>query len=125
MNSLKSYLQTNAIFSGISGLLILIFNNGFLMEYLGLKNPKILMFIGVGLLIFSAFIFYVVKKQIDNSKLISIITSLDIMWVLGSFSITFFDLFGITQKSQPLINFVALWVGLLASGQLYYLRKQN
>lgn len=125
MKDLRGYLLTNSIFSGISGLLIVIFNQSFLMNYLGIKNAMVLYLIGIGLVLFSVFIYYVIKKRLDDDKTIFVISVLDTIWVLGSFSITIFDLFNINPKSFPLINFVALWVGLLASGQFYFLRKRN
>ena len=124
MNNLKSYLTTNFIFSGISGILILAFNESFLMDYLGLTNSSILYFIGAGLIVFSIFIYYIIKQRFDDNKLIYIISILDSLWVLGSFALTFFDLFNVKSQSHPLINFVALWVGLLATGQFYYLKKR-
>ena len=125
MKDLKGYLLTNSIFSGISGILILMFNQSFLMNYLGLENASVLYLIGIGLILFSIFIYYVVKKRLEDDNIIFLISMLDTIWVLGSFSITFFDLFGIDPKSFPLINFVALWVGLLATGQFYFLRKRK
>jgi len=113
MKNLNNYLTANFIFSGLSGILILVFNERFLMNYLGLKNSSILYFIGAGLILFSIFIYYVVKKRFGDFKIIFIISILDTFWVLGSFAITFFDLFNINPQSYPLINLVALWVGLL------------
>lgn len=72
MKNLKSYLTTNFIFSGISGILILSFNESFLMDYLGLTNSSILYFIGTGLIFFSAFIYYVIKHRFSDNKLIYI-----------------------------------------------------
>lgn len=125
MKNLNNYLTANSIFSGLSGILILIFNERFLMNYLGLPNSSILYFIGGGLILFSIFIYYVVKKRFGDYRIIFIISILDTFWVLGSFAITFFDLFNINPQSYPLINFVALCVGLLASGQFYYLKKRK
>ena len=125
MKNLKSYLTTNFIFSGISGILILSFNESFLMDYLGLTNSSILYFIGAGLIFFSAFIYYVIKHRFSDNKLIYIISILDSLWVLGSFAITFFDLYNIKSQSHPLINIVALWIGFLATGQFYYLNKRK
>jgi len=125
MKNLKSYLTTNFIFTGISGILILSFNESFLMDYLGLTNSTFLYFIGAGLIFFSAFIYYVIKHRFSDNKLIYIISILDSLWVLGSFAITFFDLFNIKSQSYPLINIVALWIGFLATGQFYYLNKRK
>jgi hypothetical protein len=125
MKNLKSYLTTNFIFSGISGILILSFNESFLMDYLGLTNSSILYFIGAGLIFFSALIYYVIKYRFSDNKLIYIISILDSLWVLGSFAITFFDLYNIKSQSYPLINIVALWIGFLATGQFYYLNKRK
>jgi len=125
MKNLKSYLTTNFIFTGIIGILILSFNESFLMDYLGLTNSTFLYFIGAGLIFFSAFIYYVIKYRFSDNKLIYIISILDSLWVLGSFAITFFDLFNIKSQSYPLINIVALWIGFLATGQFYYLNKRK
>jgi len=125
MKNLKSYLTTNFIFTGIIGILILSFNESFLMDYLGLTNSTFLYFIGAGLIFFSAFIYYVIKHRFSDNKLIYIISILDSLWVLGSFAITFFDLFNIKSQSYPLINIVALWIGFLATGQFYYLNKRK
>lgn len=125
MKNLKSYLTTNFIFSGLSGILILGFNESFLMDYLGLANSSILYIMGVGLILFSLFIYYVIKKRFDDNRIIYIISTLDSFWVIGSFAITFFDLFNLNSQSYPLINIVALWVGMLATGQFYYLNKRK
>jgi len=124
MKNLKSYLTTNFIFSGISGILILGFNESFLMNYIGLVNSLILYIVGAGLILFSLFIYYVIKKRFDDNRIIYIVSTLDSFWVLGSFAITFFDLFNLNPQSYPLINMVALWVGMLATGQFYFLKKK-
>ena len=117
--------MTNAVFSGVGGLLVLAFNHTFLTNYLGVSNAYVIPIIGIGLMLFATFVFYVAKQPIPDPASVWIIEILGGAWILGSLAITRFNLFGLLPKSYPLINFIALWVAILVIGQFYYLRKEH
>lgn len=123
MRDLKGYLLTNAYFSAGSGLVMFVFQNQ-LTVYLGLTNSLVLPVLGVSLLCFAVFVYYVAIQHIQNRALVRLISGLDGIWVLGSFAITLFDLSGIDPQSHALINFVALWIACLVVGQLHYLSPE-
>jgi hypothetical protein len=120
--NLKKYLSVNSLFSGICGLIMILFTIS-LNDFFHLKNEYIFPVIGVNLLIFSAFVFYVSTKQLSNIILVKIITILDVFWVLGSITIVLFGLFDLPTKGYFLISIIALWIAFLAQKQYVYSKK--
>lgn len=116
MNDLKKYLTVNSIFSGISGLTMLLFSTQ-LNKLFNLDNIYAFPVIGSNLLIFSIFVFYVSSKQLANKFLVTTITILDGLWVLGSFTIVLLGLFDLSKNGNILISIVAVWIAFLAYKQ--------
>ncbi|NOT94298.1 hypothetical protein [Ferruginibacter sp.] len=116
MKELKKYLSINSSFSAISGLSMLLLS-GRLNELFNINNTYVFLIIGVNLLVFSAFVSYVSKKQLTNKILVNIISILDLLWVLGSFGIVAFELFDLSKVGNILIIIVATWIAFLAYKQ--------
>ena len=122
MKQLKTYLTVNSIFSAISGILMLIFSNK-LNDIFGLNHPYIFPIIGANLLVFAAFVYFVSHKLLSNKGMVTTITILDILWVVGSFVIVAFGLFDISKTGNILITIVALWIAFLAYKQFCFQPK--
>jgi hypothetical protein len=116
MKELKKYLTINSLFSAISGLTMLLFSIR-LNDLFNIENSYIFPIIGANLLIFSIFVWYVASKQLTNKMLVTTITILDLLWVVGSFAIVFLGLFGISKTGNILISIVAIWIAFLAYKQ--------
>ena len=122
MNRLKFYLIVNAGFSGLSGLVLLLFSPG-LQRFLGFSNDVILPGIGINLILFGIFVYMVVRKHLHNRVLVNLISTLDILWVLGSIWIVSTRKYGLSPEGYALISAVAVWVGFLAYSQLRFRPK--
>jgi hypothetical protein len=116
MKELKKYLTINSTFSALSGLTMLLFSNK-LNDLFGITNACVFPVIGANLLIFSLFVWYVSKKQLTNKTLVTTITILDLLWVLGSFAVVFLDLTEISKTGNILICIVAIWIAFLGYKQ--------
>lgn len=116
MKQLKTYLTINSIFSAISGLAMLLFTNS-LNDLFGFKHPYIFPIIGLNLLVFAGFVFFVSVKQLSNKGLVTTITILDLLWVAGSFVIVAFGLFDISRAGNIFTIIVAIWIAFLAYKQ--------
>ena len=116
MKELKKYLIINSTFSAVSGLAMLILSSN-LNELFQIDNIYVFPFIGVNLLFFAAFVWYVSSKQLTNKTLVTTITILDILWVLGSLVIVSLDLFDLSKVGNILIGVVAVWIAFLAYKQ--------
>ena len=116
MSSLKNYLQINGGFSLTSSLVMLLFSK-FLAGVFGLKGGTAFLVIGVGLLFFGGFVFYVAQKQPGNKALIQVITIMDAIWVLGSLIIVVFQLFDLSSTGYLLITAVMVIIAFFAINQ--------
>jgi hypothetical protein len=119
MKQLKLYLKINYLFSAITGLTMLLLPNS-LNKIFAIHNTFVFPTIGVNLLIFSAFVWFVSRKQLSNKTLVTIITGLDIIWVLGSLLIIMFGLFGLSNVGNILTAMVAIFIAFLAYKQLLH-----
>lgn len=116
MNILKKYLSMNSGFSALTGL-IMLFLTKHLNQFFQIDHPYVFPIIGINLLIFSAFVWYVSRKQLQNKMLVDLISGLDALWVLASFSIIIFDPFHLPKIALFVISIVAIWIGFLAYKQ--------
>ena len=103
MAALKKYLIINSLFSGLTGLVMLIFVN-YLNTIFGITNEYVFPIIGINLLIFSGFVYFVSLKQLNNRVLVNLISGLDAVWVLGSMAIINFGLFEISDTGNIIIG---------------------
>lgn len=116
MKELRKYLTINAIFSAISGLTMILFS-GTINQLFNIDKINIFPWVGVNLLVFALFVWFVSIKQLSNKVLVRTITVLDLFWVLSSFIIVFFAPFGISIIGNIIISLIAVWISFLAYKQ--------
>ena len=121
MTELKKYLTINSLFSGVSGLAMLIFSSR-LDAFFHLENQYVLPIIGGNLIVFSLFVWFVRQRHMDNKILIFLISGLDVLWVLGSLIIMFGGFANLSGNGNLVIGVVAVWIGFLAYMQFRYSR---
>lgn len=114
MNLLQKILLGNALFSLISGLVLLVFCSS-LAHIFEVHNEAPFRLLGIGILLFSVFVFWVVKRQ--NTKLAISIIIMDLLWVLGSLLLVIWRPFSISATGQLLIGVAALIVLIFAIAQ--------
>jgi len=122
MRKLKIYLRINSLFSLITGISMAMFSDK-LFHFFSIEmndNQHLFEIIGLNLIIFSIFVWYVSSKHLNNRKWVNLISFLDILWVIGSFAIVIFQLFNLSNGGYVLIAMVALWIAFLAYMQLKY-----
>jgi len=119
MVRLKRYLLLNSAFSALSGLALLYLNTE-LRQLFGFENRVVLPAIGINLLIFSLIVYYVANKQLTNKSLVTLISSLDMLWVVGTAILVVFQLFNLTTAAYIIISVVALWIGFLGMMQIMH-----
>lgn len=120
VRKLKYALLANAMFSTISGLILIFFNDQ-LARIMAVKIPAILLFIGIGLLFFAGSIIWLAKHTAINQKRVKMIIIQDWLWVIGSLLILIFQIFGLSRVGYAMILGVAIVVGIFAFLQQRYL----
>ena len=80
--SLRNALRANGIFSGISGLMIVILHSQ-VLNWLGIGGVNIIV-VGVGLILFSAYLFWMSSRREVDKSLVSGVIGGDWAWVLAS-----------------------------------------
>jgi ribosome-associated toxin RatA of RatAB toxin-antitoxin module len=111
MNHLKTVLLSNALFSAISALVLIIFS-GTIASLFSIENKYIFTIIGGALLVFSATIVVEIKKQ----RLLAILWIIvqDTLWVIASLYLLIVKPFPISSAGNTTISVVALIVFFLA-----------
>ncbi|WP_298530868.1 hypothetical protein [uncultured Algibacter sp.] len=121
MNQLQKSLRINAYFSGISGIILIIFNKQF-ADLLGISTSPFWI-TGLVLIFFMGTIIYEIKKQ-RRLAILWIITQ-DLIWVSTSLFILIAKPFGITRAGHYIIGFIALIVLLLGMNQIIALQNEQ
>lgn len=114
MNQLQKTLLVNAIFSGLSGILLVVFNKT-IATIFDTTNTTIFWTIGIALIYFAATIIYEIKRQKPLGVFFIIIQ--DFIWVVGSVIIIIFQPFEISKSGDGIIASVALIVLFMGIGQ--------
>ncbi len=114
MKILKISLLSNALFSALSGLLLILFYQSF-AHWFGVENHTTFWVLGLGLLVFAFTVFKEVKKP-EAFKVFSIIIQ-DLIWVIASLVLLSIKPFGISILGNQLIAAVAFVVLLFGVGQ--------
>lgn len=122
MNKLQKALLTNAVFSGTSGLILLLFQHS-IARLFGVENTTIFEVTGLLLLFFAGTILYEARKQ-RRLGVWWIITQ-DILWVIGSAILLILQPFAITATGNIVIAIIALIVLLLAVMQTIGLKESS
>ncbi len=122
MNKLQKALGINAIFSGTSGLGLILFHNT-IANIFEVVNSSIFWIIGAGLILFATTIVYEIRKQ----RLLAILWIIiqDFIWVVGSAILLFIQPFNISSTGNNMIMTVALVVFFMAINQYYALAQTD
>lgn len=122
MNSLQKALKVNAVFSGISGIILLLFKR-YLAELFGTTNNNVFWIVGVILIYFSATIWYEIPKQRKPAVIWIIIQ--DYAWVLGSIILLISNPFNLSQIGNIIIGIIALIVLSFGIHQMNCLKRST
>jgi hypothetical protein len=122
MTKLQKALKINALFSGISGLVLLLFNQK-IAALFGMHKNTYFWIIGFVLIYFSITIWYEIKQQRKLAVIWIIIQ--DFAWVLGSIIILIFHPLNISKIGNTLIAIVAIVVLFMGLNQLYWWKNNN
>lgn len=115
MNRIQKALTSNALFSGISGLMILLLS-GELNKLFETSSQVAYMIVGPGLILFALLILNTVRTQNPVSTLLIII--MDLMWVMASIYILILDPFSISAWGHYAIIAIGAIVLLMAFNQI-------
>lgn len=118
---LRRTLQADAIFSALSGLVMLA-GGGPLAAFAGLETPLILLVVGAGCLLYAASIFYNIRQPIINPAFAWFTIIGNAAWVLTSLVILFAGL-PLTTPGWWAIALAADIVAVFAALQYLGLRR--
>jgi glucose uptake protein GlcU len=113
MNELKKWLTINSLFSSSSGILMLVLNQ-YLQRIFGFNISFFFPAIGINLILFAAFVFFVRKHHLHNKKWIYTICILDALWVIGSVILFIIHPVMISPTAYIITGIVAIFVGIMA-----------
>lgn len=120
MNILQKALRTNALFSSISGGIMIVLNQS-IAKLFGTSNNNVFWIVGLVLIYFALTIWYEIIKQRKLAVIWIVIQ--DYTWVLGSLILILFNPFEITLIGNIIIGTIALIVLFMAINQMNGLRK--
>ena len=120
---LRRALQGNALFSVISGALILAINRT-LVEFLGLPSSASLTPLGIGLLVYAGWLLWNARREKIRIVDAWMAVALDMVWVVGSYALLFAVRFSSSGKwvvalvaEAVLVFAVMQWLGLRRLGR--------
>jgi hypothetical protein len=120
MNELQKTLKINALFSSISGIIMIILNKP-IAKLFGTSNNTVFWIVGLILIYFTLTIWYEIVKQ-RKLAIIWIIIQ-DYIWVLGSLILIIFNPFKITLIGNLIIGIIALIVLYMGINQMIGLKR--
>ena len=120
MNKLQKALKTNALFSSISGTIMILLNPQ-IANLFGTTNNTVFWIVGLILIYFATTIWYEITKQRRRAVLWIIFQ--DYAWALGSLVLIIFNPFQITQIGNVIIGVIALIVLYMGINQMIKLNK--
>lgn len=121
---LRNALRTNAAFSGLCGLTLII-APGRLAELIGLPWSWLLGALGIGLACFALLAAYAAGNPQTRRSIIVVIIIADVLWVAASPMAMLAAKGVLTAVGHGLIALVALIVAVLATAQWLGLRHAN
>ena len=120
---LRTALQGNALFSVISGALILAINRT-LVEFLGLPSSASLTPLGIGLLVYAGWLLWNARREKIRIVDAWMAVALDMVWVVGSYALLFAVRFSSSGRwvvalvaEAVLVFAVMQWLGLRRVGR--------
>lgn len=122
MNQIQKALFINALFSGVSGILLIIFHS-VMASLFSIENSSVFWIIGIALIYFAATILFEWKRQKRIGILV--IIAQDILWVIGSLILLIFQPFTISPTGNWVIGIIACIVLLMAVNQSYALKRSK
>jgi len=120
MNKLQKALKANALFSSISGIIMILLNHQ-IANLFGTANNTVFWIVGLILIYFAITIWYEIRKQRRLAVLWIIIQ--DYAWVIGSLILIIINPFQITQIGNLIIGIIALIVLYMGINQMIGLKK--
>ena len=120
---LRRALQGNALFSVISGALVLAINRT-LVEFLGLPSSASLTPLGIGLLVYAGWLLWNARREKIRIVDAWMAVALDMVWVVGSYALLFAVRFSSSGRwvvalvaEAVLVFAVMQWLGLRRVGR--------
>lgn len=113
MTTLKNVMLINAVSSGATGLLLIIFS-GYTAQLFSVTRQMPFVAVGIFLLLFAVLVFANSRRNPLSKGWIKLIVAIDILWVIESLIIVFPKMFGFSTIGYVLIVAVAIWVTLMA-----------
>ncbi|MEO9953783.1 hypothetical protein [Nonlabens sp.] len=120
MKALQKALKLNAIFSGTSGIVLILLHIQ-ISKVFGTSNSTVFWIVGIALIYFALSIWYECIKVRKMAILWIIIQ--DYLWVMGSLILVVFDPFEISFLGHLLVLSIALIVLYMAINQHLELKK--
>ena len=118
-------LRANAIFSGASGILFVL-TAGNLSELIGIQPPLVFTIAGLGLMIYSAFLFRLRRSHpVYITRIVWAVIIVDLLWVVDSAALLVTGWLPLTVTGQWAIAIVADVVLLFAIWQYFGLRRMQ
>ncbi|MEL0653095.1 MULTISPECIES: hypothetical protein [Algibacter] len=121
MNKLQKALKINALFSSISGIIMILLNQP-IAKLFGTSNSTVFWIVGLILVYFAITIWYEINKQRKLAVIWIIIQ--DYTWVVGSLILVIFNPFKITLTGNLIIGIIALIVLYMGINQTIGLKKR-
>lgn len=116
MLTLRNVLLINAVSSGATGLLLVLFSD-FFAGLFGIESVSPFLETGIFLLAFAGFVFYEGRRSQINASRIRLIIVLDSLWVVASILLLALQPVAISWIGNLFIAAVALWVAAMAGLQ--------
>jgi uncharacterized membrane protein HdeD (DUF308 family) len=117
---LRRALMGNALFSILSGLIIL-FAQGWVLRILGLSNKISLLVLGVALIVFAATLVINARRQTVKTSDAWLAVWMDLAWVIGSYALIFVGPF--STEGKWVVGLVAELVFVFAVLQFLGIRR--
>lgn len=122
MNHLQKALLANALFSGLSGIILIALSKQ-ISKLFEISNQSIFWIVGIALIFFSLTIVFEMKKQ--KPLRVKIIIIQDFLWVIASIILLIIQPFEISVSGNIIIAVVAMVVLFMAINQSRALAKIN
>ena len=114
MNDLQKALKLNALFSSISGVILILFNNQ-ISKLFGTVKSSVFVIVGLVLIYFTITIWYEINKQRKIAVIWIIIQ--DFLWVIASIILIIINPFNSTSLGNLIIGIIAAIVLFMGVSQ--------
>ncbi len=118
----KNILLANALFSGLSGIILSVFYRQ-IAQMIGVSLPGLLLFTGIGLVLFAALLISLYYKAEISQWVAQLIIISDWSWVISSVLVLTIFPDVLTETGNWLVAIIALIVGYFAFAQQQAVNK--